>query len=657
MYKIYASLEYLFWIALILILPFITSSQTVEPELPIRYFYLSLVITFGGFLAYKLNIDLLSFGKSSNGQFLLLFVLWGLFNSYFALQKTEAWYEHSKMILFFILLSILYAFFQKDTSIVYQWSRILSIVILLLLGVGIWQWQYFEFKISATNHLYATLSNPNLYASGILICIPFPFILLFHSKSTLLKILIGSILLAAFVGLIMIKSKSAILSFGTGISTFIYIYAINKNNKRISKKYFIILFALLISGILFSVFTYLGFILKNNFWDVITSETAIPGLYDGNIERLFFLKKSLKMIWEHFVLGVGSGHWKLYYPKYGVQGWYLNTGWVQYLNPHNDFIWIWTEYGIIGFVLYLSFIYSTTKNFCTQLCENFGPSFLTSLLLFAGWIMFLTDSFFSFPKERPFHLVLFGIYTVLSTRPKERNSLKLNFNATVILLFICSIISYFYWERLNAEFFLKKAREARKSHKWEECVFFASKSEKLGLRYSSINIEPVALTKAMAYDELGNIDSAYANYIKAYALAPYYLFGMVQYAGVLHAQNNNKEALRIIQEMYKITPNFWFALRLHSLILLKQNKLNESIEILNKRTWSVDEEFRQIYNEIFRARLIIQYETLPENYPYLECIRKIIEENKTPLNVENQYNTEKGVKIWIDNHAKEYCGI
>ena len=93
--------------------------------------------------------------------------------------------------------------------------------------------------------------------------------------------------------------------------------------------------------------------------------TSAANFGEGSAQvRLQLWKKTLSMIADHPVLGVGAGNWKVVIPHYGTNGLPSEQGKVQYIRPHNDFLWILSENGPIALLAYLSlFAISTCYSF------------------------------------------------------------------------------------------------------------------------------------------------------------------------------------------------------------------------------------------------------------------------------------------------------
>ena len=100
------------------------------------------------------------------------------------------------------------------------------------------------------------------------------------------------------------------------------------------------------------VIAVLGFSLRSE-----TSSSQL--LNERNISHRFaFWENSLEMIQEHPLSGVGHANWRLHFPKYGLEktDTQVMNGLAGIQRPHNDLLWILSEQGVIGLLLYLAML-------------------------------------------------------------------------------------------------------------------------------------------------------------------------------------------------------------------------------------------------------------------------------------------------------------
>ncbi|MBY0426731.1 MAG: O-antigen ligase family protein, partial [Cytophagales bacterium] len=547
-----------------------------------------------------------------------------------------------------------YFFIQNDPRFKEKCAWAICGFLIGILALGAYQAIFQKDIFHSYSDLVSTLSNPNLFASMLVISLPFIFILYLSQSNTIVKFLTVILGICSLTFIVLLKSKSAFLALGIGASAVVLIPIYVKYS--ISSLRFKVYLGLFLSVLLVVGGYYLWSTYHDKFSELFFFQTAKAESFDGNLERLMMWKNSVKMIWDYPFLGVGPGHWKLYFPKYGVSGWYLDKSLIQFSTPHNDYLWIWSEYGSLGFLAFLGIVICTIRGYWTKIIEGSKVRYGADLVLLAGFLAFLCDSFFSYPHERPLHVILFSIYVAFSQgqslRKRKQGAVRFLSLIVVIVSVYCVYIFYF---RYKAEMHLLKSREARDTRSWAICLREVEKAERLGLDYSPIYIEPLALTQGMAHDEMGNSELAYSNYHRAYRAAPYHLYSMVQCAGAWYAQGNEMECIKILDKTAEITPGFWFSWRLRALIFLRKNDVEGAWNALNSSTWIVENEYNEMSREIFKARLIHAYETLPEGNASLGCLKLILERDSIPAEVDKQYQSEEGVIKWLYNFGELFC--
>ena len=87
--------------------------------------------------------------------------------------------------------------------------------------------------------------------------------------------------------------------------------------------------------------------------DITTAVTSVFQV-GGDRGRLQMWLNTLELIADYPILGVGAGGWKRVYPHYD-QGAMIRQN-SSPVRPHNDYLWIAAESGIIGFVLFIAFL-------------------------------------------------------------------------------------------------------------------------------------------------------------------------------------------------------------------------------------------------------------------------------------------------------------
>lgn len=121
----------------------------------------------------------------------------------------------------------------------------------------------------------------------------------------------------------------------------------------------------------------------------------------GGSGRLTLWKHIGQMLQHNYIwlTGVGLGNYQYHYPKYS-DGFLANLHTIAD-RPHNDYLWIWTETGIIGLITYLWLIGTVFIIAAKILRTSSKPQLiLLTIISLTSITAILGHAFFSFPKER-----------------------------------------------------------------------------------------------------------------------------------------------------------------------------------------------------------------------------------------------------------------
>ena len=128
--------------------------------------------------------------------------------------------------------------------------------------------------------------------------------------------------------------------------------------------------------------------------------------------RLMIWKITAEMIGDHPLTGVGAGNFMLRLPEYFVDESLdfsaVHTNWLQ---PHNDFLWVFAEKGLPGILLFTGVFVAAARGILRVLAApSVAPSAASAdrwlaLAAAAGLAAYVTLSCFDFPLERVTHQV------------------------------------------------------------------------------------------------------------------------------------------------------------------------------------------------------------------------------------------------------------
>lgn len=476
--------------------------------------------------------------------------------------------EVSKIILSICILFIAATLISKDKNGLHILIKSVTLGALLLSTIGIYRYIVISINTNPYNPVFIPIiANINIFSTSIFLTLPFIFFA-FLNYTGKWKLLSGISMAFVFYNIINAHTRSVwVASVVATISTGLLLSYIQK--KRPST---------IANSISFRRLSHIGLILITIIlisipisdrlypdYSMLDRVKSIADPADNSVsERLKIWKKSLLMIRDNPLLGVGIGNWKISIPSYGTEGLRSETGDSHYQRPHNDFIWVLSETGIIGFLLYLS-IFGMIFRYLYKILlssENKEDS-LFSILIFFGITGYLTFSFFSFPKERLIHsiylmLMIAGILSIYHSKISPRNK-ELNFARSItygitmlILLFFSSLLGY---TRLKSEIHTHKAIAAHLSANWEDVISEIDMAESWLYKMDPM-ATPISWYKGVAYFSLNRIDEALIEFKTAYAIHPYHVHVLNNLATCYESLGYHKKAVEYYRKALTVSPNF-----------------------------------------------------------------------------------------------------
>ncbi|MFM8708050.1 MAG: O-antigen ligase family protein, partial [Planctomycetia bacterium] len=150
----------------------------------------------------------------------------------------------------------------------------------------------------------------------------------------------------------------------------------------------------------------------------IFSESAEPTALPREGGRLMIWGITTRMIADHPFTGVGAGNFTVRLHEYfdddgDLDFSTVHTNWVQ---PHNDFLWVFAEKGLIGILLFVG-VFAAAFTSIRRLLTGEAPAAdrWLALAALAGLVTYGTLSCFDFPLERINHQVAFALLLTVVT--------------------------------------------------------------------------------------------------------------------------------------------------------------------------------------------------------------------------------------------------
>jgi hypothetical protein len=475
--------------------------------------------------------------------------------------------------------------------------------------------QYFFNKlyfIPGAYEVYSTFTNRNLFASILFLCLPFVF-WSYYSFPRFWSLTSSIAIFFSYYVFAIVKTRSVWLANLFSFAIVLFILFVIRKSKNLRKAFLnrktMLLFLLIVLAV--------GavFILpppqKIRDSSVGRKDITSAGTLDI---RLKAWEKTIPMIKEHPWLGVGTGNWKIMLPKYGVSGMKTEHGRYQYLRPHNDFLWVWAELGIIGFLSYTAFfviliIYSL-RIICSD--SEFKDKILTLFLLF-GVCGYIVISSFSFPKERIYHsvilMIIASIIIVIYHRhypvTKKRISL-LKMPTLIISLFLLTVLLLYCYHRLKSEVHLYFSMQART--KMDHRVQITALSEIDTRIYNmSPNGVPIHWFRGIAFYELNQIDLAFADFSIAYKNHPHHIYILNNLASCYEIMGNHEKAIEFYNKVLEISPQFEESIVNLSAVYYNMQEYDKAFETISRCSENSEDRRYKVYKEKIEEKFYQTY--------------------------------------------------
>jgi len=293
----------------------------------------------------------------------------------------------------------------------------------------------------------------------------------------------------------------------------------------------------------------------------------ITNRYDyNNIHRMKIWDITEKMIKDYPLQGVGAGNWKINAPYY-YPGYQLNKDQLNWLRPHNDYLWVLAEKGVFGLLAFLgifaiAFIYLFKVFFSLATPDKK----VLSVFLFAGLSGYLSVSFFTFPLERINQQVYLAVLIAASTTLYHQELGKTTKTVGIKILGLATLIMLSYsilycTSVLKMETRVKQARILQERGRWQQMLEL---SKTIPATYRTIDAEamPIAWYRGLSYANLNQTEKANLAYQEARKAHPTRIavlnnlgqtyFKLGQYE---QARNTFLEALAILPDYFEALVN------------------------------------------------------------------------------------------------------
>ncbi|OQB79911.1 MAG: O-Antigen ligase [Bacteroidetes bacterium ADurb.Bin123] len=269
---------------------------------------------------------------------------------------------------------------------------------------------WIEGNIANINKIKSVYSNKNILAAAVFVKIPFALWLMFFQKK-LWRILGMVTTPIAMLAVFFMSARAFYL--GLFIMTFLLVVFFAVRYYQSRERSHLVNLATVVSMLLAALLTFS--VIESNYFPKPggKSRTSVGARMatindPGGGNRLNGWKRSIRVLAENPVLGVGLGNWKVATLKEENQ---TSENFIYQYKAHNDFLEIPTESGIFAGICFLAIFGFLFWKFLRLFMKNNSPEGLAWLFLPAvGLFAYSFDAFFNFPQDRPEIQSLFALY-------------------------------------------------------------------------------------------------------------------------------------------------------------------------------------------------------------------------------------------------------
>ncbi len=516
----------------IITLPSSLSGLLTFPENTVRFLLISIFSLFWIIYNFKTKLDF-----PSKPILLLLFTyyVYNLVSSFWSLNPSNSFIESQRVGLGILIIIIFTSFLKIEKKYISFLKSYLLFSLVLILFLS---YDLITIETHSFNSLYDINSffiHKNILASFVFLSISVTSLAILKLNdnwkifSILITILLVSILLILF-------NRTTYLALFVSAFTFLILRARQKNKIRL-----IVLISLI--GLL-SFYSYKS-IKTIEKPSTITSTNSFD-------ERIRIWENTIDIVKEKPLFGIGSGNWQYNFLKYSVSkiDKIVNNN-TTFQKPHNDYLWILSELGIIGFILFLLILFYILKPTLKLILKerNIELSIVFSFLIGLSVI-----SFFSFPKERVAHICLTGILlSILLLRTKSTVQFRYDLiykYVMIIILCFNLIVSFFI---IKGQYYTTLMLQEKQKNNPINVIKYGEKS--ISLFYNTDETS-TPISSYIGWASLMVNDNSKLNFhtSNAYRISPYDFEVLSNYAMVLIRNKQLTEAKSILEKALKINP-------------------------------------------------------------------------------------------------------
>ena len=559
-------------VAMILVMPFLASRSTIDPGLTPRFLLWSIVL-FVVLVSFSIQAStgtLLVHREVQRHGVLVLFLGYLLSCLVSLLQATnlgEGLYDSAKVFMSVVFLLVSIIILGRKSTCILDLGKAVVISAMVFAIIGFHQYAVYN-SVSTFRHfaMTGTMGNKNLFASALFLMLPYCLYVGLRSRG-FWRLASVSATGAIVMAILLSRTRAVWLALAVSgiLTTALWLLRVRRYGMRFSGdirrrllrgacQLLIVIVVLGGSAGLLSLRIHSGMSLGQSAFDK-----------ESIIQRLVIWKKTLAMIGDHWMWGVGIGNWKIALPSYGIPegsspDWFKTVFCVR---PHNDSLWVLSETGVIGFCFYVS-IFVVLLYYLLRLARHrtSGDDSLLSLLMFFGITGYLVISMFCFPRERVLHSVFLVLMVAVVHIVYQRNftsarpcRLPVFGGLWVLSLLLLPAVTVLGYVRFNAEHHIRHALSARAAGDYRTVI---AEVDEAYSRFATLDptSTPLMWYRGESHFLSNKYSEALDDYRRALADHPYHVHVLNNLATCYQVTGNRDQAIHYYEKLLHIFPRF-----------------------------------------------------------------------------------------------------
>ena len=321
----------------------------------------------------------------------------------------------TELTIIFCLFLNLTILLKDKLNLLYKIVLIISISAFFQSGLALYKFAQFSRYVSvaeALNTMTGNTGNINILAASLTIKVPFLLLGITYFTGIKKKFLLF-ILFFVTTAIFLTGARASLLSLGVIILVYIFYYLKTHSFSRLSLiKSFVLIIPIVIA--LFVSNRSFEKSKDNERYKSVENRITQINTTDASAKaRLAYWGNALKMSQANPLLGIGLGNYRIESIPYEKT---TENDFAVSLDPHNDFLEVLAETGIINAILYLSlfvFVFFVNTIRIVKSTDNVTKS--TAVLSLMLLLVYGCDAFFNFPMYKPTMQIFFSLLLALTT--------------------------------------------------------------------------------------------------------------------------------------------------------------------------------------------------------------------------------------------------